>query len=134
MPVVDASVIVSVVNPDEPYHNQCRAWLSTVLLSGEQIYAPAIILAEVGAALSRGKHDQGLAQRAISLLSQETLIQLQPLSVEFSRRTAVIAIEHQIRGCDAVYVALAEQLAAELVTLDNQQLERGGVIVVTKRP
>ena len=134
MPVVDASVIVSIVNPDEPYHNQCRAWLNKVLLSGQKVYAPTIILAEVGAALSRGKRDQDLAQRAISLLSQETLIQLQPLPVEFGRRTAVISIEHRIRGCDAVYVALAEQLDTELVTLDNQQFERGSTVVVTKRP
>ncbi len=134
MPVVDASVIVSVVNPDELHHDQCRSWLSEVLLSGRQIYAPAIILAEVGAALSRGQRDPHLAQRAILLLSQETLIQLQPLSVEFGRRTAVIAIEHKIRGCDATYVALAEQLETELVTLDNQQFERGGLVVATKRP
>ena len=134
MPVVDASVIASIVNPDEPSHNQCRAWLSEALLSGQQIYAPAIILAEVGAALSWGKHDSNLTQRAISFLSAETLIQLQPLTVEFGRRTAVIAVEHRIRGCDAVYVALAEQLATELMTLDNQQLDRGRAVVVTKRP
>jgi hypothetical protein len=53
------------------------------------------------------------------------LIQLQPLSVEFGQGTAIIAIEHQIRGCDAVNMALVEQLAPELVTLDKQQLERG---------
>lgn len=134
MPVVDASVIVSIVNSDEPYHNQCRTWLSQILLSGQPVYAPAIILAEVGAALSRGQSAPDLAQRAILLLSQETLIQLQPLSVELGRRTAVIAIENRIRGCDAVYVALAEQLNTELVTLDSQQFERGGAIVVTKRP
>jgi predicted nucleic acid-binding protein len=134
MPVVDASVIVSIVNSEEPFHDQCRAWLGESLLSGQQIYAPAIILAEVGAALSRGQSDPVLAERAILLLSQETLIQLQPLSVEFGRRTAVIAIENRIRGCDAAYVALAEQLNTDLVTLDNQQFERGGMVVVTKRP
>ncbi|MCA9971244.1 MAG: type II toxin-antitoxin system VapC family toxin [Anaerolineales bacterium] len=134
MPIVDASVIVALMNPNEAEHKPCRAWLSQTLLAGEQIVAPAIVLAEVGAALSRGQPDPALAQRAIAFLSQETLIQLQPLAVELMRRAAAIAIENRIRGCDAAYVALAEQLATELVTLDRQQLDRGAAVVTTKRP
>jgi predicted nucleic acid-binding protein len=39
-----------------------------------------------------------------------------------------------IRGCDAIYVALAEDLGTELVTLDRQQRERGSAIVPTREP
>ncbi|MCP4359146.1 MAG: type II toxin-antitoxin system VapC family toxin [Chloroflexi bacterium] len=73
MSVVDASVIVAVVNPEEPFHSECRSWLGEVLLSGQKVYAPVIILAELGAALSRGQNDQNLAQRVIGFLSQETM-------------------------------------------------------------
>ncbi|MCP4425173.1 MAG: type II toxin-antitoxin system VapC family toxin [Chloroflexi bacterium] len=134
MPVVDASVIVSIVNAEELYHTQSRSWLNDTLFSGQQIYAPAIVLAEIGAALSRGQRDSALAQRAIQLLSPETLVQLRPISIELGRRAAVIASERQIRGCDAVYLALAERLDTELVTLDRQQLERGAAVVQTRRP
>jgi len=45
-----------------------------------------------------------------------------------------IAAEHRIRGCDAIYIALAEQLNDSLVTLDRQQLERAADIVTTHEP
>jgi predicted nucleic acid-binding protein len=45
-----------------------------------------------------------------------------------------IAVDHQIRGCDAIYVALADQMKDELVTLDKQQFERGSAVVKTREP
>ncbi len=51
-----------------------------------------------------------------------------------AERAAAIAANHQIRGCDALYVALAEELGDYLVTLDQQQLERGTAVVTTHRP
>lgn len=58
----------------------------------------------------------------------------QASKVEFGRRTAVIAIENRLRGCDPIYFALAEQLQTELGTLDKQQLDRGAKVVTAKRP
>jgi predicted nucleic acid-binding protein len=37
--------------------------------------------------------------------------------------------QHKLRGADAVYVATASLFAAELVTLDREQLTRGAKIV-----
>jgi predicted nucleic acid-binding protein len=51
-----------------------------------------------------------------------------------AQRAAAIAADHQIRSCDAIYVALAQQLGTELVTLDQQQLERGVAVVTTRIP
>ena len=49
-------------------------------------------------------------------------------------RAAEIAAGQKIRGCDSIYVALAEQLEMELVTFDGQQLERAAAVVVTRTP
>jgi predicted nucleic acid-binding protein len=51
-----------------------------------------------------------------------------------AERAAGIAVEHGIRGCDAVYVALAEQFGDVLVTLDRQQLERGAAVAPVREP
>jgi len=51
-----------------------------------------------------------------------------------AERAATIAADDQIRGCDAIYVALAEQLDDHLVTLDQQQLERGAAVVTVYKP
>ncbi|HMO55090.1 MAG TPA: hypothetical protein PJ994_11340, partial [Tepidiformaceae bacterium] len=49
-------------------------------------------------------------------------------------RAATLAAEHQLRGTDALYFAVAETLGDRLVTLNPRQLQRGGTVVETARP
>ena len=51
-----------------------------------------------------------------------------------AERAASIAAEYQVRGCDAIYLALAEQMDDYLVTLDRQQLERGAEVAAAFKP
>ena len=48
--------------------------------------------------------------------------------------TETVAARHRLRGADEVYVATASLFAAELVTLDKEQLARGAGVVRTFRP
>lgn len=134
MTVIDASVYLALVNSHELGHAQSWQWLQQAQESGEAVIAPVIILAEVGAALSRGQNNPTLAHQVRQQLEQSTLVRLQPISLTLAKRSAEIAIDYRIRGCDAVYVALAEQLHDRLVTLDQQQLTRGAHVVVTQQP
>jgi len=47
---------------------------------------------------------------------------------------AEIAAQYQIRSCDAVYVALAQERGAILITLDRQQRERVPAFIVARSP
>lgn len=134
MSVVDASLFVAAVTPQENRHEQAVAWLNWALAETATLDVPAIVLSEVAAAISRGQDDNDLAQRALTLLLGTDLIQIFPVTQELAKRAAAISIEQRIRGCDAVYVALAEQLGTELVSLDQQQLERGTAVIPTRRP
>ena len=96
--------------------------------------APVILLAEVSAALSRGTGEPALAHRAVRQLLRSSLIELTPVTTAVAKRVAAIAADHRMRGCDAVYVALAEQLDDHLVTLDQRQLERGAAVVTVRKP
>lgn len=131
MTVVDASVVVALMNPEEPNHHACRSWLGETVLAGQEIIAPVTILAEVGATLSRGQPDHLLARRAIELLARESLIHLKPVVLELSRLAAGLAVKHHLRGCDAIYLALAQQQETNLVTLDKKQQASGGETVRT---
>jgi predicted nucleic acid-binding protein len=93
--------------------------------------APAIALPEVARAVQVAGQD-GLA--AIAELRSMLAFELHDVSVSLAARAAEIAAGCAIRGCDAIYVALAEHLQTELVTLDQQQRERGGQIVPTREP
>jgi len=53
---------------------------------------------------------------------------------EAEAEIAAIAAEHQLRGSDALYFAVAETLGDRLVTLNPRQLQRAGQVVETVRP
>jgi predicted nucleic acid-binding protein len=134
MAVIDASIYVALVNAHEREHASSWAWFEQARAAEESVVAPVILLAEVAAALSRGMGDPTLAQRVVQQLARSEVIELIPITMAMAEQAAVIAAEHRIRGCDAVYVALADQLSDTLVTLDRQQLERGAALVTVRAP
>lgn len=134
MAVVDASVIISAILPGEPHHDASRKWFDALVNLGQHFTAPAILLSEVAAPLSRAYNQPELAESVIQILMTATFSELVPVSVPLANRAATIASEYKIRGCDAVYVALAEALGEELITLDRQQSERAKRIVRSRQP
>lgn len=134
MAVIDASVYIAAVNAHEEAHERCLRWLQQAVAEQLPLWGPSIMLAEVAAALSRGLQDPSKAMDATALLRNSKVIRLQPVSIALAERAAQIASDQKIRGCDAVYVALAMQLGQPLVTLDRQQYARGGKVVQVIEP
>ncbi|MEA3441695.1 MAG: type II toxin-antitoxin system VapC family toxin [Chloroflexota bacterium] len=134
MAVIDASVYVSLVNAHEKSHASSWTWFEDTQTRDEKIVAPVILLDEVASALSRGVGDPELANIAVQHLGKSSLIVLVPVTRSLAEFAAVIAAEHRIRGCDAVYVAVAAQLDDALVTLDQQQLKRAASIIRVRKP
>jgi len=134
MYVVDASVHVADARLEEPHHAQAHALLTRVAAEGWVIYLPEITLAEVAAAISRGTGQPGLARRLIIALRRVPHFEYVPVDDALGQLAAELAAQHQIRGCDAVYVALAQQRRATLVTLDRQQRDRVPSDVIARTP
>ena len=134
MAVMDASVYIALINSQEVKHSTSWAWFEGAQSKQERIYAPVILLAEVAAVLSHGIGNLDIAHRVIHQLKRASVIELIPVTLQLAELAADIAAEHRIRGCDAIYVALADQLNESLVTLDRQQLERAAAIVPTHEP
>ena len=134
MPVLDASIYIALINAHEKDHARSWTWFEQAQKAQEPIMAPVILLAEVAAALSRGLGDAALAHRVVRQLSQSDIVDLVPVTLTLAQQAASLAADHRIRGCDAVYVAMADQFGDYLVTLDRQQLDRGAAIVDTREP
>jgi predicted nucleic acid-binding protein len=134
MAVIDASVYVALVNAHERAHATSWAWFEQAQAAGESIVAPVILLAEVAAVLSRGVGNPLLAHRVVRQLARSEVIELIPVTRALAEQAAVLAADCGIRGCDATYVTLADQLGDTLVTLDRQQLESGGALVTVRSP
>jgi predicted nucleic acid-binding protein len=134
MPVIDASVYISLINAGEEQHASSWAWYEIVQARQEPLVAPVILLAEIAAALNSGVGDSALAQRVVDQLKRSEMIELVPVTSALAEQAAAIAADHRIRGCDAIYVAVASRLGDSLVTLDRQQLERAAAVVTVRQP
>jgi predicted nucleic acid-binding protein len=121
MYVVDASVHVADARPEEPHHAEAHALLARLAAEGQLVYLPEIILAEVAAAVSRGTGSSALARRLIAALRRVPHFQFVPIDADLGDLAASLAAQCRLRGCDAVYVALAQQRDIPLITLDRQQ-------------
>jgi predicted nucleic acid-binding protein len=134
MPVIDASVYIALINAHEKEHALSWAWFEAAQAAQLPVVAPIILLPEVAAALSRGTGDSQLATQVVQQLEHSGVVQLLPITPALASRAASVAANHRIRGCDAIYVALADQLDDYLVTWDQLQLERAAAIVNAHPP
>ncbi len=134
MPVVDASVWVSLFHAGDRHHRRSRRWLEKALGEPERIAAPTLLRVEVAAALRRLTGDRELAEEALATLDEHSWVELVDLDSERSRRAAAIAAATGARGADAVYLELAVQRGVALVTWDRQQLARGLAVARVERP
>lgn len=134
MPVVDASVWVSLCHAADTHHRTSKEWLAAQVREGAPLTAPTLLTVEVAAAIRRLTGSEDLAVAAASALELEGLIDLVPLDSERSRRASKIAATESVRGADAVYLELVAQRGDVLVTWDRQHLERGARVARVERP
>jgi predicted nucleic acid-binding protein len=133
MPVIDASVVVALHHAGDRHHRVAFAWLKA-LDSNERLAAPNLMVVEVAAAIRRLSGDADLAEEAADDVRSGGWIDLYPLTPEREEAATRMACDVAVRGADAVYLALAAELGQLLVTLDRQQLERGGEVGSVVRP
>lgn len=134
MSVIDTSFYIALVNAAEPGHVAARQWFQSALKNNDHLIAPVIMLPEAGAAISRGLDNNILAQRVVQNIHRLSMLELVPVDDELAASAAEIAIECRIRGCDAVFVALAQRRSEPLVTFDKQQRERSPASVTVIEP
>ena len=134
MQVIDASVYVTLLNAHEEAHARSWTWFQAAQAAREQIIAPAILLPEVAAVISRGVGNKELAVQTVEQLLDAGIIELVPVTLAAAEQAARIASDYRIRGCDAVYIALTDQMKGELITLDRQQLERAADLIKVRKP
>lgn len=132
--VLDASVLVTLARPGELHHKEVKVLLEQLIVRQATLYLPTIALAEVAAAISRGTGDESLALQTVAEYRKHS--ELHKISVDevIGNLAADLAAQYRIRGCDAVYAALAQAQQAVLVTLDQQQRERTPTAVPAYTP
>jgi predicted nucleic acid-binding protein len=132
--VVDASVWVSRLVPQDIHHATSRDWLKSELTSTGVVVGPVLLLPEVAGAVSRQTKRPRLGKRAVRMLLRLPGLRLVPLENRLGTTAAEIAAALGLRGADAVYVATAHHLNIPLVTWDVEQRERAGRLITVLTP
>ena len=134
MIVADASFWVAAFITQDAHHEQSARLLRRMVVHEIPVSSPTLALVEVAGALARRTGSQPLAESAIRYLKGQPWLTLLPLSIAFSESAAVVAITCSLRGADAIYVALARQENACLITLDDEMLKRSAPAVLAMTP
>ena len=131
---IDASVFISSARSLEAYHSTSVEFLKQLEREQPVIFCPSIILAECSAAIARRTGDPVAAQDLVVLVKDFVGMNLLQVSVPTAERAAQIAAAQRLRGADSIYVAVAEEADATLITWDNDMLQRGPAVVTTITP
>jgi len=134
MLTIDASVWVNGFDKQEANHKYSRQFLELVKIHAFPVFVPNLVLAEVAGAISRTRRNPLQAQSfaiALSTLPNVTFI---PLDSASAHQAMMLAAQHNLRGADSIYAAVAKQFNCTLVTLDNEHLTRLAGIVKTQTP
>ncbi len=127
--VVDASLWVARLVGEDAFHALSRAWLEAQRAAGTRFLAPALLLVEVAAAISRRTGEPELARRAVDALHNLPDLRLIAMGQTVVTTATQITIDVGVRGADAFYVAIAQRLGLPLATLDVDQRERASCVV-----
>lgn len=122
--VVDASIFVASALSEEPQHAGAFAFLEAAVQAQITRLAPAIIAAEVMGAIARRTGRPLLARRFFAVLRARPEFVVLPVDATLGDEAGEVAALQGIKGCDAIYVALARTRAIPLITLDREQQER----------
>jgi predicted nucleic acid-binding protein len=129
---IDASVFVASARSDEPNYLLSRKFLRDA--QTQEIYCPTLVLTECAAAIARQTKDPSLAEELVRIIEDFPGIYLISLDIPMARKAAQIAVEHRLRGADAVYVAVAVTFNAALISWDQEMLKRCPPAVETMTP
>jgi predicted nucleic acid-binding protein len=124
MAIVDASVWVAWLNDKDAHHAQAAQLLRECEDSGETLRSPSLVLPEILGALSRRGASQAFQDEVLILFAGPSPV-LHDVTRDLALEAARLAGAFKLRGCDAVYVALAKSLGERLLTFDTEQGERG---------
>ncbi len=132
--VLDASVWVSVLLPQDAHHQASRRWLRRQTGRRQPVIVPTLALAEVAGAVTRRTGAPDLGRRSAEALLRVPGLRLMVLDADLGREAAAIAAAQQLRGGDAVYVATARRLNVSLITWDQELQTRAGALIKITHP
>lgn len=134
MYVLDSSVWVSHFVVADVFHELSAGFVNSLVKQRPQLASPSLLLPELGGAVSRRSGNSRLADSIVALVQNLPYIHLVPLDERLAQNSASLAVRLELKGADAVYLALAQDVDVPLVTWDDEMLKRGSLVHTVHQP
>jgi predicted nucleic acid-binding protein len=131
---IDASVFINAEIEGEQFHEYSAKLMQNIRERGITVIVPEIVLPEISSAIARGTDDPENALEFVKELKQIPNIVFVPIDMELAEESSRLAAQYRLRGCDAIYVAVAFMFSARLISLDKQQSERAAECIDVATP
>ena len=132
--VVDASVYVATALPTDVFHSVSQQFLKQVESGNHTVLAPSIVVTECATAIARPTRNPALAKHTAGILVANTDLSIVEITVQRAREAGDVAADHFLRGADSLYVQVAHENSATLITWDGEMLKRAPAVVPTMTP
>lgn len=129
---VDSSVIISSLLKNESRHKEAFAIWENILKGKSFAIMPLSILVEVVAAIRRRTGSVELAAEIKKELIGTGNISFVILDDKAAIEAADIAAKTGLRGMDAIVVQVAKEFGAELISFDEEMLEKAMAVLKKK--
>jgi len=132
--VLDAGVLIGVLDADDPHHESAVAALRRLIDSGAELVVPASVYAEILVGPFRRNEDAAVE---VETFLSDIGVRIEPVTPQISRSAARLraAYGSKLRLPDALVIATAETLRADRVlTTDTRWPRRAPVEVEIVRP
>lgn len=124
--VLDAAVFVAAISPSEAHHAAARELYDTVP-EERPFLVPSLFRTEVLAALAR-RHESDELLDTVEVLISSPRFHSVPIDAPLIERASEVARSTRLRAYDALYVALALERNAALLTLDAEVTAKLGEV------
>jgi len=123
---IDSSVIIASLLEKEPRHQEAlKIWES--VLSGENIaIMPYSVLVEVVAAIRRRTGSEDLACEVRKEILEIENLSFVVLDQKAATEASDLAIQTAVRGMDALVIQVVREFETELITFDEEMIQKAG--------
>lgn len=132
--VIDSSVWVSAVLPNEKAHMASAKFLRAIQDAKLDVICPDFTLIECAAAIARRTNNSSQASGLVALIRQFPRIKVVETSPELVNQAILIVQERKLRAGDAVHLAASQIFKAQLVTLDEELIDKSGLVNKVVKP
>ena len=127
--VIDASVWVAAYHASDIHHQVAANFLEAAIAADQPLNIPTLAVVEIAGAFARQTGSATLATRTVRDLLLVPRVAQHTLDEELAERAVALAARCRLRGGDAVYAALAQQLRVPLISLDRELLLRTAKLI-----